>query len=181
MKPFLASTAALSFVLASCQAESDVALTEMAAERMLASADIVDSAGTALGTVALIAIDDRLEIAVDLKGVEPGTKAFHLHTTGECDGPDFTSAGGHLNPAGNTHGKLSEDGQHLGDLPNLDVADDGRVESRIAIDAGAEEAIAAMNDQDGTAIMLHAGPDDYISDPAGDAGPRIACGILQFT
>lgn len=142
-------------------------------EAMLRSSD-----GSDIGSAQLYDNGSLLELQIDLGGLEPGERALHLHTTGLCEGPDFKSAGGHLNPQDNTHGSMSEGGRHLGDLPNIAFGAEGSVTQVITLDWAASGSEEAIFDEDGSAVMIHAGPDDYISDPAGAAGPRIACGVL---
>lgn len=144
-------------------------------------AQLRDKDGTEVGTAILTKNSDSFSLALNLKDLPAGEHGLHFHTSGLCEGPEFTSAGGHLNPEGNTHGKLSEGGQHLGDLPNITIGADGTLTQNIALTWGADANAEALFDSDGTALMVHAGPDDYITDPAGDAGPRIACGILLPT
>jgi Cu-Zn family superoxide dismutase len=179
MKPVFAPVLALTLVLAACQGQTLGNTEQAVPAQELATADLSDSDGNKLGIVTLFRADSTASLEVDLQGIEPGTKAFHLHSVGACEGPDFTSAGGHLNPEGKAHGKLSDGGKHLGDLPNLDISDDGSVRVTIKIEGAAGEIVNAIQDEDGTAVMVHAGPDDYKSDPAGAAGPRIACGVLR--
>ncbi|MEP5936938.1 MAG: superoxide dismutase family protein [Erythrobacter sp.] len=166
--------------LAGCQSERIDEKLELETVEY-AIAQMSDKAGQTLGTVTLKSESGLVVLAVELRGVAPGDKAFHLHTTGLCEAPGFTSAGGHLNPAGNTHGSLSIGGKHLGDLPNLEIGESGTVLTRIGIDRSRDEILKAMRDSDGTAVVMHAGPDDYVSDPAGAAGPRIACGVFEFS
>lgn len=146
-----------------------------------ANAAIYDADGKELGSATFSGTGDGTNLSLELVGISPGEHAFHLHTTGLCEGPDFTSAGGHLNPGGNTHGKLSPGGKHLGDLPNVTVAEDGTVSQKLMLDWTFDQVESAIFDEDGTAIMLHEGPDDYKTDPAGAAGPRIACGVVMRT
>jgi Cu-Zn family superoxide dismutase len=108
-----------------------------------------------------------------------GSHGVHLHETGKCEGPSFESAGAHFNPTGRKHGVLSLEGPHAGDLPNvtLEGGGTGRMETttnRVTLAAGA----ASLFDADGTAIVVHAGADDFTTDPAGGSGPRIACGVI---
>ena len=135
--------------------------------------------GTPAGTAQLVGSGDALSITVAVSGMTAGPHGFHLHQTGTCTAPDFKSAGGHLNPYGKSHGHMSADGSHLGDLPNLTVKSDGVGTASAQIGTGREEILRQVFDADGTAVVIHAGPDDYISDPAGDAGSRIACGVLK--
>ena len=144
----------------------------------LATGQLRDTAGEVRGSVDLIRSGKALSVNLSLAGMEPGVRAFHLHQTGACDAPDFTTAGGHLNPFGKGHGELNPDGKHLGDLPNVEIGADGSAQVTIELDGNADELAQEIFDADGTAVMLHAGPDDYISDPAGAAGPRSACAVL---
>ena len=147
------------------------------AERV-ASARLAFANGLPAGTAQLLSDGRTLSLAVAATGLEPGERGFHLHTTGQCEGPDFKSAGGHLNPGGRQHGSLNPAGKHLGDLPNLLVGASRSASTEI--DLGPDDAgmRAELFDADGTAIVIHAEADDYRSDPAGDAGARIACGVL---
>ena len=177
------SAAALVILVASCsEAGPDQATEEQppeAATDILGTAALANAEGVSLGEVTLEKTGDMLSLSIQLTGLEPGTKAFHLHTTGLCEAPDFTSAGGHLNPFDKTHGSQSEGGMHLGDFPNIEIAEDGSVVETYALDGSAGELTDLIFDEDGTAVMIHAGPDDYETDPAGAAGPRIACGVLN--
>jgi Cu-Zn family superoxide dismutase len=106
----------------------------------------------------------------------PGTHAFHIHAVGECE-PPFTSAGGHYNPDGKAHGIMSPEGLHAGDMPNIHVPASGKLEievlnTRVHVDDLLER-------DEGTALVIHEGADDYATDPAGAAGPRIACGVIR--
>lgn len=145
----------------------------------LASARLETAAGIPVGTVQLLAAGDRLSLAVAVTGIEPGPHGFHLHTTGACKAPDFTSAGGHLNPLGKEHGSMNPQGAHLGDLPNLDVGSSRTASTTIELDDDRAQVLDWLFDDDGTAVVIHAGPDDYKSDPAGAAGSRIACGVMR--
>ena len=142
-------------------------------------ATLRDADGQEFGTASLSKVGEILSVALSITDGTAGEHALHLHTTGLCEGPDFKSAGGHLNPSGKTHGHLSSDGKHLGDLPNINIGSDGTLEETIEMTWAGPSSIDAIFDEDGTAIMIHAGPDDYKSDPAGDAGSRIACGVVQ--
>lgn len=144
----------------------------------LGRANLVRSNGEPAGTAQLIAVDGNVSLSLALAGLPPGAHGFHLHTTGTCTGPDFKSAGAHLNPHGKEHGTENPAGSHLGDLPNLVVADDGSVSISIPLSGTRSELMRTLFDADGTAIVVHDKPDDYRTDPAGNAGDRIACGVL---
>lgn len=148
---------------------------------IVASGSLMRGEGREAGRAELLKEGDRLYLHLAGNGFDGGTRALHLHHQGKCDGPDFTSAGGHLNPFGKTHGKFSEMGQHLGDLPNLEVPAAGSFDVIVALDGNASSTLPQILDADGTAVMIHAGPDDYKSDPSGAAGPRIACAVLSPT
>lgn len=134
--------------------------------------------GTPAGTAALIEDAGGLRIAVMATGMTPGAHGFHLHTAGRCEGPGFASAGGHLNPGGRKHGTLAAGGPHLGDLPNLMIDANGTGRATEAI-AGGRAALDSIFDSDGTALVIHAAADDYRTDPAGNAGDRVACGVFS--
>ncbi|QKG71044.1 superoxide dismutase family protein [Erythrobacter mangrovi] len=137
------------------------------------------SDGLPTGNVHLVQTGSTLSLVVAVVGIPAGEHGFHLHTTGSCTAPDFGSAGGHLNPDGRHHGSLAEGGKHLGDLPNLVVASN-RTGSLVAdLTGDASTLLPRIFDADGTAVVIHAGPDDYRSDPSGNAGARIACGVLN--
>jgi Cu-Zn family superoxide dismutase len=129
-----------------------------------------DSSGTSLGTAEVIDRGaDSIEVAIITHGLTPGAHGAHLHAVGRCDGPAFASAGGHLNLAGHQHGLLNPAGPHSGDMPNLV---DGRLRKRLAV------PFAALFDEDGTAIVVHAAEDDQRTDPSGNSGARVLCGVL---
>ena len=120
-----------------------------------------------------------IEVRVQAAGLPQGQYGAHVHDVGRCDGPDFERAGAHWNPASRQHGRLNPAGAHLGDLDNLEVtAEGGRLEFAIpgADLRGNEDAIV---DADGAALVLHAAPDNYRTDPAGNSGARIACAVIR--
>ncbi len=135
--------------------------------------------GLPAGTVQLLSNGQTVTLAVAATGMSPGEHGFHLHTTGKCTAPDFTSAGGHLNPGGQTHGALSPGGKHLGDMPNLMIGENRTGSAQVELTGDARVVLDEIFDEDGTAVVVHAGADDYRTDPAGDAGSRIACGVLS--
>ena len=148
-------------------------------EERVGEATLRLASGVPVGTAQLFRKGDGLTLAAALTGLEPGVHGFHLHTTGQCIGPDFTSAGGHLNPAGKSHGSMAPDGRHLGDLPNLEVGANRSASITYDLPGSASVVLADIFDNDGTAIVLHAKADDYRTDPSGNAGPRLACGVFE--
>lgn len=121
-----------------------------------------------------------VRVRVAATAMAAGTYAAHVHMVGRCDAPAFESAGGHWNPTGQQHGRDNPAGAHLGDLPNLSVGTDGRgsMEYLVAgarLDAGGNGVL----DADGSALIIHANADDYRTDPSGNSGGRIACGVVR--
>lgn len=145
-----------------------------------ARAELKNAKGEVVGSATLTDTPHGVLIQAKVMNIPPGVHAFHVHTTGKCDPPDFTSAGGHLNPAKAPHGYHADKGPHPGDLPNIHVGKDGTLQfESIARGVMLSSGANALMDADGAALMIHAGADDYKSDPAGDAGARIACGVIM--
>ena len=119
-----------------------------------------------------------IEVRVQAAGLPAGHYGVHLHEVGRCEGPAFASAGAHWNPSGRQHGRLNPAGHHLGDLDNLDVDEFGAGRLEFSISGAAISGAGGLLDADGAALVIHAGPDDYRTDPSGNSGARIACGVL---
>ena len=113
-----------------------------------------------------------------LDGVQPGVHALHIHAVGKCEGPDFKSAGPDFNPDQTKHGIMNPEGPHAGDLPNIHVPPDGKLEVEFLNPVVTISQEAALLDTDGTSIVIHANADDYKTDPDGNSGPGIACGVI---
>lgn len=162
---------------AACALLMGAAGPSLAAET--ATATLQDPDRNDVGTVEFQETPHGVLLKIRIDGLPEGIHAFHIHETGVCE-PPFKSAGGHYNPAGVTHGMLSEDGMHAGDLPNIHVADGPLTLEVLAGEVTlAEAAENTLFDEDGSAIVIHQGPDDYQTDPAGAAGERIACGVIE--
>ncbi len=143
------------------------------------TASMRDAAGRELGTVTLTEGDHGIAVAGRLTGLPPGEHGFHLHAVGRCDPPSFESAGDHWNPARRRHGSDSKEGPHAGDLSNLVVGQDSAVTVEGTTPGGTLGADDGLLDADGAAVVVHAQPDDYRTQPSGDAGDRIACGVAN--
>jgi Cu-Zn family superoxide dismutase len=158
---------------------SSTAASAPAGAATSAAAELKDKAGASKGRATAQAMGNGVHVTANLANVAPGTYAVHVHTVGNCTAPDFTSAGPHWNPEGKQHGKDNPAGPHKGDLPNVTIGADGRgtVSSHITgvtLTGGSN----ALLDADGAAVVLHAGVDDYRTDPTGNAGGRAACGVF---
>lgn len=172
----LSGAALLSLMVADCspEAESPGEVSGNVARAALVGAD-----QTEYGEVIVAQGENGLLVNIVAKGMSPGPHGVHIHETGKCEGPDFKSAGGHWNPAAKQHGFDNPQGAHAGDFFNLDIGADG---------TGALEAVVtgaklsggdnALLDADGAAFVVHEGPDDLTTDPSGESGGRLACGVF---
>ncbi|HLN86306.1 MAG TPA: superoxide dismutase family protein [Candidatus Limnocylindrales bacterium] len=151
----------------------------MASPGSRARAELKDKDGKVVAMAMLSERSGGVLVRVEAKGLTPGLHGVHVHAVGKCDGPAFTSAGGHFNPANKKHGLKSADGPHAGDLPNMLVAKDGAGRFEALTDAITLRAGAlSVFDTDGSAIVVHAAADDNMTDPTGNSGDRVACGII---
>lgn len=179
----------MAFLLAGCNAPDastppaeDAPATEAAlnagnapaAER--AAADLRTASGAAAGKATAATMNGRVMLTVQVEGLPPGQHGVHVHMTGKCDAPKFESAGGHWNPADAQHGLEAPAGQHAGDMPNLVVDDNGRGTLEYELKGA---TFAGLMDEDGSAMVVHASADDQKTDPSGNSGDRIACGVFE--
>jgi Cu-Zn family superoxide dismutase len=144
-----------------------------------AVAELKDAAGKPVGTARFTSTAGGLEVKVRVTGLPPGPHGFHVHAVGLCEGPDFKSAAGHFNPAGKQHGLENPQGHHGGDLPNLVVYGNGTGEATATL-AGLTlgDGEASLFHAGGTSVVIHAAEDDGKTDPSGNSGARIACGVV---
>lgn len=142
-------------------------------------AQLRSSDGQVVGIGIFTEESPGLRLNVQVRGLPPGTHGIHVHLAASCIAPDFSSAGAHFNPTERQHGLQNPSGPHGGDLPNLEVGADGAgVLTAIARDLGLGSGPTSVFDADGSALVIHAGPDDNVTDPAGNSGARIACGTI---
>ena len=168
----------LPWLLAGCAAIGQPTPTAPAT----ATAALKDAAGIDVGTATFTQVGNAVRVVLTARGLPAGVKGVHLHAVGKCEPPPFTSAGAHFNPTGKEHGSLNPQGHHAGDLPNITIASDGtgRLETTsegLTLGPGP----TSLFDADGSSIVVHAAPDDFKTDPTGNSGARIACGIVVKT
>lgn len=141
-----------------------------------ATASLRTAPGTDVGRVTATEVAGGLRFAIDGNSMPPGTHGAHVHLAGRCDAPGFESAGAHWNPSGRQHGTQNPAGPHEGDLPNLIVGTDGRGTLAVTVPGA---TMTGLLDADGSAFIVHANADDLRTDPSGNSGGRIACGVFS--
>ena len=137
---------------------------------------LINGTGQTIGSVRAWQTAGGVSFRVTASGLPHGLHGIHVHTIGRCEGPDFASAGAHWNPAGKKHGMNNPAGPHAGDLPNVEVAANGVLGATVTLPGA---TMAGLLDADGSALLIHAQPDDYVTDPSGNSGARIACAVIQ--
>ena len=176
---------AVGLTLAGCQAsdgsksEAEKSVESETPTATSATAELTGPDGAKFGTATLTAIDGGLKLDVKADNLAKGEHGIHLHTTGKCDGPKFESAGGHWNPGSKQHGLDNPQGSHSGDMPNINAT--GEASTTYSYDlkgASLADGAMAVLDADGTAIVIHAKADDNKTDPSGNSGDRIVCGVF---
>ncbi|WP_028965038.1 superoxide dismutase family protein [Sphingomonas phyllosphaerae] len=162
--------------LAACNDEGKMDTGTPVAGGARAVAMLATATGAPVGRASATEVAGGVRFTVDATGMPAGTHGAHVHMVGRCDAPDFASAGGHWNPTQKKHGTMNPQGPHQGDLPNLVIGSDGRGTIGAVIPGA---TLAGLLDADGAAMVIHAGPDDLMTDPSGNSGGRIACGVFQ--
>jgi len=147
---------------------------------LAAGATLKNKEGVQVGVATLIQMPEGVRISVTGYRLPPGRKGIHIHAVGQCQPPAFDSAGPHFNPMGKRHGHKNPEGPHAGDLPNMEVSAAGEggidyVDPLVTLRAGQPGSLVGGN---GTSLVIHAGPDDEVTDPSGNSGARIACGVI---
>jgi Cu-Zn family superoxide dismutase len=172
---------AVSVMTGGCGSKQTSSRVEPGAQPLAVNVDFINSQGKKAGTAMLTQTDGGVKVSVRVTGLKPGNHGIHFHETGACQVPDFESAGGHFNPFSKHHGLENPQGPHAGDLPNLQVGADGSGTTEFVT-----KLVTLVKDQPnsllkagGTALVIHADPDDQKSDPSGNSGSRIACGVIK--
>jgi Cu-Zn family superoxide dismutase len=137
---------------------------------------LVNSAGHSIGSVRAWQTSGGVAFHIYATSLPHGLHGIHVHSVGRCDPPDFASAGPHWNPLGRQHGLNNPAGPHAGDMRNVEVAANGVLATTVVLPGA---SMAGLLDADGAAVVLHASPDDYVTDPSGNSGARIACAVIQ--
>jgi Cu-Zn family superoxide dismutase len=168
MRKFIALIAPL--ILAGCETTGEPAGGPQFA--------LVGPAGQVLGSVRMWETPGGVTFRIGAAGLPHGIHGIHVHSVGRCEGPAFASAGPHWNPTAHKHGFNAPGGPHLGDLPNVTVAANGVLQEAVTLP---HASFASLLDADGAALVIHARADDYVTDPSGNSGDRIACAVISIT
>ena len=144
---------------------------------------LINASGQAIGSVRAWQTAGGVTFRIEASGLPHGIHGVHVHSVGRCDPPEFASAGPHWNPLAKKHGMNNPAGPHAGDLPNVQVAANGTLGATLTLPGASlfspPASVGALLDADGAALVIHANADDYVTDPSGNSGPRIACAVIR--
>jgi len=176
---FLCASAAFGQTVRSAGASPNATIAKQTGAQPMAHADIISPVGEKLGEAKFYEAPGGVRIEVSLIQQVPGVHAIHIHSVGKCEGPDFLSAGAHFNPFHKQHGTENPKGPHAGDLPNFEAGPDGVakfsvVTALVSLGSGPD----SIFQPGGTSLIIHENSDDYRTDPEGNAGARVACGVI---
>ena len=144
-----------------------------------AVAQLKDANGRVAGNAVFVQDNGSVRVIIDVTGLPPGQKGVHVHAVGRCEPPSFESSGDHFNPTNAQHGSANPRGPHAGDLPNITIDSAGRGHLEATLRVSLETGTRSLFDADGSAVVIHADPDDLRTDPSGNSGARIACGEVK--
>lgn len=188
LRKSLLRVAPIVFALAACGApeepaedvtlDESAAIEEAAAEPRQAMAALTTADGQSVGTAVATQASGSVMITLEAMNMPPGPHGVHVHEVGMCEAPGFQTAGGHWNPTDQAHGLENPAGQHAGDMANLEIGEDGTGSLEYTLQGGAD--FAGLTEGDGSAFIIHSGRDDQVTDPSGDSGERIACGVFTL-
>ncbi|MBA4495476.1 superoxide dismutase family protein [Paenactinomyces guangxiensis] len=173
-------TAVLTLFCAACNEDKPVTKESTTKTEMI-HVDLMNAKSEKIGMAMLSEVENGVKLNVEVSNLTPGKHGFHIHENGNCTAPDFKSAGGHFNPDMKKHGSESSHGPHAGDLPNLEVSKEGKgkaefIVKNVSLDPGQKNS---LRKDGGTALVIHESADDYRTDPSGNSGSRIACGVIK--
>jgi Cu-Zn family superoxide dismutase len=158
-----------------------VVLVARVGAQEVAEGKFISAQGKDVGTVHVEHYESYTLFLVKVHDLPPGVHGIHIHSVGTCTPPSFDSAGPHFNPTNSQHGAKNPKGPHAGDLPNITIPADGKLETQIVVTGSRQwQGESGLFDGDGVSLVIHANPDDYITDPSGNSGPRIACAVLTI-
>jgi superoxide dismutase, Cu-Zn family len=174
-----AATAMAILGLAGCAALPPAPVVDPVVPGASVNATLRDSGGRTMARATATQVEQGIRLRVEANGFSPGGHGIHIHAVGRCDAPTFDSAGPHWNAANRQHGLQNPQGPHTGDMPNLLIGADGRGTLEYVIpNARLTGGSAPLLDTDGAALIIHAQPDDQTTDPSGNSGARVACGVF---
>lgn len=171
MKSWIGFLSAVLLLMAGCSGE----------ERSPLETSVYNAEDDKIGTATFTEQPAGVQVKLKVEGLEPGMHAVHIHEFPKCESPDFKTAGNHFNPLSKEHGLMNAKGAHAGDMPNVETDASGMIDVELMLpEAKLKEDQMSLLRKEGTSIVIHSGPDDGMSQPAGDSGERVACGKITL-